>query len=230
MKPYGIHFGVGVVVLAAISILMSAWLHGAAKRVEESKAAKEGEVAVASASDVQYCSPALKTILRRVLTSCGLVKGGGSRGCQPVEAKNVAAMSGDDFNALFAPMSERAALIQYEVDKAELDEAAKALVDKTFSDQKGASYFLVVSRASPEGSVEHNRALSEARANAVLDHLKTTFNDPDLEQEVGLLWLGKEFAQLDEQFCQWKRSHAEQQCDVNQLNRSAFVAWIDCRL
>jgi outer membrane protein OmpA-like peptidoglycan-associated protein len=230
MKPYGIHFGVGVVVLAALSILMSVWLHGAAKRLDEAKAVKDGEVAVASASDVQYCSPALKAILRRVLTSCGLVKGGGSRGCQPVEAKNVAAMSGGDFNALFAPMAERAAIIEFDVDKGEIDDAARLLVDKTFSDQKGASYFLVVSRASPEGSVEHNRKLSEARAGAVLDHLKTTFNDPDLEQEVGLLWLGEEFAQLDQQFCQWKRSHMEKPCDPNQLNRSAFVAWIDCRL
>jgi len=230
MKPYGIHFGIGAVALAAVSILMSVWLHGAAKRIDEAKAVKDGEVAVASASDVKYCSPALKTILRRVLTSCGLVKGGGSRGCQPVEAKNVAAMSGGDFNALFMPMAERAAIIQFESNKADLDDAARTLVDKTFSDQKGASYFLVVSRASPEGSVEHNRKLSEERAGAVLDHLKTTFNDPDLEQEVGLLWLGEEFAQLDQQFCQWKRSHMEQECDPNQLNRSAFVAWIDCRL
>ena len=62
----------------------------------------------------------------------------------------------------------------------------------------------------------------------MLDHIKSKFNDPELEQEVGLLWLGEEFAQLDREFCQWKRSRAE--CTAADLNRSAFIAWIDCRL
>jgi len=47
---------------------------------------------------------------------------------------------------------------------------------------------------------------------------------------VGLLWLGEEFAQLDQEFCQWKRSRAEGACTTADLNRSAFIAWIDCRL
>lgn len=68
------------------------------------------------------------------------------------------------------------------------------------------------------------------RANAVLGHLKSTYNDPDLEQEVGLLWLGEEFAQLDEEFCKWNRSRSDGGCNTEELNRSAFVAWIDCRL
>ncbi len=104
------------------------------------------------------------------------------------------------------------------------------LLEKTFADQRGASYFLVVSRASPEGSAEHNRELSHHRADAVLEHIKSKFNDPELEQEVGLLWLGEEFAQLDQEFCQWKHSRAEGACTTAELNRSAFIAWIDCRL
>ena len=39
-----------------------------------------------------------------------------------------------------------------------------------------------------------------------LAHLRETFDDPDLDREVGLLWLGEEFAQLDSQFCDWRRS------------------------
>jgi hypothetical protein len=179
------------------------------------------------------------------LTSCGLVKKDQGRGCQPLEAKSVAAMSGGDFNALFHPLAARASIIQFEKDKAELDDSDRALLQRTFSDQRGASYFLVVSRASPEGSVEHNRELSEARASAVLEYLKAQFPDPDLEQEVGLLWLGEEFAQLDEEFCKWNRSNAgpaapegagaevpaeAPPCSAAELNRSAFLAWIDCRL
>jgi outer membrane protein OmpA-like peptidoglycan-associated protein len=158
-------------------------------------------------------------------------EGGGStsRGCQPLEAKKVAAMSAGDFNALFLPMAQRAGIVQFEKDKAELDAEGQALLDKVFADQRGASYFLVVSRASPEGSVEHNRVLSEKRAGAALDHLKAKYNDPDLEREVGLLWLGEEFAQLDKTFCAWNRSHPEE-CDAKTLNRSAFIAWIDCHL
>ena len=54
--------------------------------------------------------------------------------------------------------------------------------------------------------------------------------DPDLDREVGLLWLGEEFAQLDEEFCTWSRSGTGEQCSGDDLNRSAFVAWVDCRL
>jgi hypothetical protein len=169
-------------------------------------------------------------ILKRVLTSCGLASGGSSRGCQPLQARQVAAMSGGDFNALFVLLAERAAIIEFDKDSADLDVAGADLLEKTFSDRRGASYFFVVSRASPEGSAEHNRDLSRRRGSAVLDHIKAKFQDPDIDQEVGLLWLGEEFAQLDQQFCQWKRSRAGGECSAADLNRSSFIAWIDCRL
>jgi outer membrane protein OmpA-like peptidoglycan-associated protein len=147
-----------------------------------------------------------------------------------MEAKSVASMSGSDFNALFRPLADRAAIIQFDQAKADLDADAVALLDKTFSDQRGASYFFVVARSSPEGAVERNRKLSQDRAQAVLQHIKDRFNDPDLEQEVGLLWLGEEFAQLEEEYCRWARSRPDTNCGGAELNRSAFIAWIDCRL
>jgi hypothetical protein len=63
-----------------------------------------------------------------------------------------------------------------------------------------------------------------------MSHLRQTFKDPDLDKEVGLLWLGEEFAQLDEGFCDWRRSGKKNECEPEHLNRSAFVAWIDCKL
>jgi hypothetical protein len=99
-----------------------------------------------------------------------------------------------------------------------------------FADQRGASWFFVVSRSSPEGSVEHNRELSKARAEAVMTHLRAQFKDPDLDKEVGMLWLGEEFAQLETDFCAWKRSATGTSCTSEEINRSAFVAWIDCQL
>jgi len=221
-----------VVSLAALVVLcglVGAWVIGAAGRLARMQAEQEG-TAVASAADEGYCTGELKVILRRVLTSCGLVTGGAQRGCQPLQAKNVAAMSGSDFNALFLPLAERAAIIQFDQDSADLDPSAVALLDETFAAQRGASYFLVVSRASLEGPIAYNRDLSRKRASAVLDHLKTRFNDPDLEQEVGLLWLGKEYAQLDTDSCAWRRSRGSEPCTAADLNRSAFIAWIDCRL
>jgi outer membrane protein OmpA-like peptidoglycan-associated protein len=237
MNKLSLNATIAGALLLLISAMTIFFVSSADRRFQaaaEGREVKES-AAVASASDEQYCSPALKTILRRVLTSCGLVKSGGagsvssSRGCQPLEAKNVAAMSAGDFNALFLPMAQRAGIVQFEKDNADLDAAGEGLLDKVFADQRGASYFLVVSRASPEGSVQHNRALSEKRADSVLQHLKSKFKDPDLEREVGLLWLGEEFAQLDKAFCSWNRSHPEL-CDSKTLNRSAFIAWIDCHL
>ena len=162
--------------------------------------------------------------------SCGLAGNGESRGCQPVQAKNVATMSGPDFNALFLPMKDRGGIVQFELDKSELDPKALGLIDKVFADQRGASWFFIVARSSPEGSIEHNRDLSKARAQAVMNHVRGRFQDPDLDKEVGMLWLGKEYAQLDTEFCRWERSAGEGGCTSEEINRSAFIAWIDCQL
>jgi outer membrane protein OmpA-like peptidoglycan-associated protein len=217
------------------AILVGTWVGSAKGRLADAEASAaagestEPKVAVAAAANEGYCNAELKKVLRRVLLSCGLA-GGEGRGCQPVDAKNVATMAGEDFNALFLPLSDRASIIQFDKGKADLDPKDLELLDKTFADQKGASWFFVVSRASPEGSVEINREISKERAEGVMQHLRETFKDPDLDKEVGLLWLGEEFAQLDEGFCNWKRSGKTDECEPEHLNRSAFVAWIDCRL
>lgn len=224
-----IRIGVLVAALAIPAGLTGAWISSAETRLAEMEATPAEASPVAAAADVGYCSPELKKILRRVLLSCGLMSGEGARGCQPVEAKNVATMSGSDFNALFRPMKDRGGIIQFDLNKAELDADDIALVDQVFSDQRGASWFFVVARASPDGSVTHNRDLSKARAEAVMTHLRERFKDPDLDKEVGMLWLGEEFAQLEAEFCEWKRSTTGE-CKAEELNRSAFVAWIDCTL
>ena len=208
------------------------WVSSAKVRLDAKEHAQPAaaKVAVAAPSDEGYCSPALKKVLRRVLHSCGLLSGqGAARGCQPLEAKNVATMSGDDFNALFKPMRERGGIVQFDMESAELDDSDKNLIERVFSAQRGASYFFVVSRASPDGATKLNRDLSKNRAQSVMNHLRHKFQDPDLDREVGLLWLGEEFAQLDTEFCQWQRSDTGQ-CQGDNLNRSAFMAWIDCRL
>jgi hypothetical protein len=230
MVGKGTHVALALVFLLVLAVLTGVWVRGASVRAAQLAAGADSGVATASASDAGYCTGDLKKILRRVLTSCGLVQSGSSRGCQPLEARSVAAMSGGDFNSLFLPLADRAAIIQFDQDEAEIDAGALALIDKTFADQRGASYFLIVSRASPEGAVGYNRELSRKRAEAVLNHIRGKFNDPELDQEVGLLWLGEEFAQLDREFCKWARSRPDAPCTPNYLNRSAFIAWIDCRL
>ncbi len=207
------------------------WIGSANSRREQAELApEERPVAVAGAANEAYCTPELQQVLRRVLQSCGLIGAGGGRGCQPVEARTVATMAGEDFNALFLPMAQRAGIIQFDQDSADLDQGDKDLIDRVFADRRGASYFFVVSRASPEGAVEHNRELSRGRAEAAMAYLREKFNDPELDRQVGLLWLGEEFAQLEENFCAWQRSGGETECTPEDLNRSAFIAWIDCTL
>ncbi len=237
MNSVALRVVLGVACAAVPTFMAGGWVSGAGTRLAKIEAgdvvedeADGGEVAIASAADEGYCSGDLRKILRRVLQSCGLLGSGEVRGCQPVQAKNVATMTGQDFNALFLPLSQRAGIIQFERDSAELDASDSALLDKLFADQRGASYFFVVARSSPEGSVEHNRALSQRRADSVMTHLRSTFRDPDLDREVGMLWLGEEYAQLEQDFCGWSRSGAADKCKPKDINRSAFVAWIDCRL
>lgn len=225
---------IAAALLALPCALVVVWVASASNRLTESEApnANQGaaQVAVASHADEEYCTPALKQILRRVLNSCGLISSGGKRGCQPIEARNVATMSGEHFNALFIPMIKRGGIVQFDLDSSDVDNQDRELIESVFASRRGASYFLVVSRASPEGAVEHNRRLSRERAEAVLGYLQQTFQDPELERQVGLLWLGEEYAQLDPSFCRWRRSGPDAACRPEDLNRSAFIAWIDCRL
>ena len=220
-----------LLLLALPTWLVSGWESDAARRLAEAEAEPDeaSEVAIATEADEDYCTPQLRQILRRVLASCGLL-GGAGRGCQPVEARNVATMDDADFNALFVPMRERGGIVQFDRASVDLEAADVALVDRIFADRRGASYFFVVARASPDGSATVNSELSRGRAEAVMSHLESTFHDPELAQQVGLLWLGEEFAQLDPSFCSWERSGEAGACAPEDLNRSAFVAWIDCRL
>jgi outer membrane protein OmpA-like peptidoglycan-associated protein len=221
--------GAVVAAFAIPTVGVTSWVGSASDRVTDEQKVASG-TPTASAADVGYCNPELKKILRRVLLSCGLISGEGVRGCQPVQAKSVATMNGGDFNALFRPMKDRGAIVEFDQGKADLGPEDISMVDQVFSDQKGASYFFVVARASPEGSVETNREISRQRAEALMAHLRQQFNDPDLDKEVGLLWLGEEYAQLEQEFCQWRRTGDPTQCKAEQINRSAFVAWIDCTL
>jgi len=159
MNPMVLRVGLGLVLAIAPTMMAGSWVRGAGKRLAKIEAgevvaddADDGEVAIATAADEGYCNGDLRKILRRVLQSCGLLGSGEVRGCQPVQAKNVATMTGADFNALFLPLSQRAGIIQFDKDSAELDPQDTGLLDKVFADQRGASYFFVVARSSPEAA------------------------------------------------------------------------------
>jgi outer membrane protein OmpA-like peptidoglycan-associated protein len=214
--------------LAIPAIAEVGWLKQAASDLAASSSKSPAPADVASASEDAYCSADLKKVLRRVAGACGLLEAG-ARGCKPADARTVAALSGNDFNALFKPLAHRARIIQFDAEQTELDERATRSVEAAWSDQRGASFFFIVARASPDGDAELNLKLSERRAESVLGHLEQKFQDPDLKREVGLLWLGEEYAQLSSDFCGWARSR-EGDCTEKDINRSAFIAWIDCAI
>jgi hypothetical protein len=225
----GVRIAIAVVALCVPSWLVSGWLGSAEGRLLEAAGKPGPEIAVASVSEDAYCTAELKGIVRRVASACGLVDSGGTRGCQPAQAKSLAKLSGPDFNAMFLPLAKRAQLVQFDGDVSDLDAEGRVLVEQAWGEQRGASFFFVVARASPDGKAEHNEKLSRARAESVLKHLQVTFDDPDIAKEVGLLWLGEEFAQLGDEFCSWKRSRTGE-CTEKDINRSAFIAWIDCAI
>jgi outer membrane protein OmpA-like peptidoglycan-associated protein len=193
--------------------------------------ADKPKVAVADHAEAAYCTPQFKQVLERVLHSCGLAGEEGRRGCRPADVKTFASISDEDFNALFAPLKERGAVIMYDTGKEDLDAAAKKRLEDTWLERKGARYFFVVARASKSGTVDKNRALSHRRANSVMMWIKElSRDDPEVDKMVGLLWLGNEFAQLSKEYCTWPNSRTDQKCDDEAINRSAFVSWVDCRL
>ncbi len=225
---------VAVAVAAALVLVVTgavgAMVHGAKDRLEHPEESARAQVAVADDAEVAYCTPAFKEVLRRVINACGLVGTEQRRGCQPADVKTFASINGPDFNELFAPLKERGAVILFEEGSDVLDDAARKLLDGRWDDRKGARYFFVVARASKDGTTEGNRALSHKRANSVMIHLKDATQDPELDKQVGLLWLGSEFAQFDKTYCEWPNSHSDKRCTPEAINRSAFVSWVDCRL
>jgi len=204
-------------------------VHGAKTRLENPTAPVE-KVAVADDAEVAYCTPEFKTVLQRVLSACGLVGTEQRRGCQPADVKTFASINDADFNALFTPLKDRGAVILFDDNSDALDDGAKKLLEERWADRKGARYFFVVARASRDGTTEGNRALSHKRANSVLFDLHAVAPDDDLDKEVGLLWLGSEFAQLPATYCDWPNSRSGKRCTPEAINRSAFVSWVDCRL
>ncbi len=220
----------GVCLLVMVLTVYSS-VAGAAKRLADPTISEEPQVAIADHAELAYCTPQFKKVLERVLHSCGLGDDSGRRGCKPTDVKTFAEISDEDFNALFTPLKDRGAVILYKTGKYELEEEAKRLVEERFRDRRGARYFFVVARASKVGNVDKNRALSQQRANSVLFHIKDiTQDDPGLEKQVGMLWLGAEYAQFSTEYCGWTTSNPEEKCTEQAINQSALVSWIDCRL
>lgn len=227
--PGAVGVGLGVLLMLGVILGVSHTVSAAKERLVTPQAEKP-KVAIANEAEVAYCTPQFKQVLDRVLHSCGLASGGERRGCKPADVKTFASISDEDFNALFTPLKDRGGVILFDNGKDELDDAAKKLLEDRWFDRKGARYFFVVARASKSGTVDKNRALSHRRANSVMFFLKQISKDPDIEQKVGLLWLGNEFAQLSKGYCSWPSSRSNEKCTEESINRSAFVSWVDCRL
>jgi len=232
MKHAGIiGLAAGCALLATTALEVDAQVGKAAVRLKTGATeADKPKVAIANDADAPYCTPAFKQVLERVLHACGLVGADSRRGCQPADVKSLAQISDGDFNALFTPLKSRGAVIMFDDNSEKLDEGAKKLIEDLWIDRRGARYFFVVARASKTGTPDFNRALSHKRANSVLFLLSDKFKEPDLDKEVGLLWLGNEFAQLGKDYCDWNVSRDRGKCTAEAINRSAFVSWVDCQL
>jgi len=232
MKGSGIvGLSAGCVALIASVFALQGQVEAAGQRLKTGATEEpKQQVAIANDAEAPYCTPAFKQVLQRVLNACGLVGTDSRRGCQPADVKTLASISDDDFNALFTPLKDRGAVIMFDDGSEKLDEAGKKLIEELWVDRRGARYFFVVARASKTGTPELNRALSHKRANSVHFDISDKFPDPDLDKQVGMLWLGNEFAQLGPEYCQWNVSRDSKKCAAEAINRSAFVSWVDCQL
>jgi outer membrane protein OmpA-like peptidoglycan-associated protein len=232
MKHAGIvGLAAGCAIMAASALTVQAQVEKAGVRLKTGVTdAPKPKVAIANDADAPYCTPAFKTVLERVLHACGLTAADARRGCQPADVKSLAQISDDDFNALFNPLKSRGAVIMFDDGSEKLDDSGKKIIEELWQDRKGARYFFVVARASKTGTPDYNRSLSHKRANSVLFLLSDKFKDPELDKEVGLLWLGNEFAQLGKDYCEWNVSRDKKHCTAEAINRSAFVSWVDCQL
>lgn len=224
-----------VVSSAALAVglgLIVSSVSSAKSRLDSQGTKDRPAVAVAQEAEVAYCTADFKTVLERVLHSCGLSSTTDRRGCKPADIKTFAAINDTDFNSLFHPLRERGGVLMFDEGSDALDETGQKLLEERWFERKGARYFFVVARASKTGSPAQNRALSHRRANSVMFYLQKISGETEeeLNGKVGLLWLGNEYAQLSGDYCEWPRSRLQAPCGDEPINRSAFVSWVDCRL
>jgi outer membrane protein OmpA-like peptidoglycan-associated protein len=219
----------GCALLVGSGFLVHGKVQAAGVRLRTGATEERPKIAIANDAEAPYCTPAFKEVLARVIHACGLAGADSRRGCQPADVKTLASISDADFNALFTPLKDRGAVLMFDDGSEKLDEAGQKIVEEKWLDRRGARYFFVVARASKTGTPDYNRALSHKRANSVLLFVDDKFKEPDLDKQVGLLWLGNEFAQLGQEYCQWEVSRAGK-CSAEAINRSAFVSWVDCQL
>jgi outer membrane protein OmpA-like peptidoglycan-associated protein len=187
------------------------------------------KVAVADDAEAAYCTPQFKEVLQRVLFDCGLLAKG-RRGCQPADVQRLATMTDESFNALFTPLKDRGGVVMFDDGSHELDAGSKKLIEQLWERRKGARYFLIVARASKTGTRDFNQQLSHKRANSAKFHIEDHFKEKDLDKQVGMMWLGYDYAQLGTEYCKWNVSRPDKPCDQMAINRTAFVSWVDCRL
>ncbi|MEP7119499.1 MAG: hypothetical protein ABJE95_01260 [Byssovorax sp.] len=232
MKGSGIvGLSAGCVALVASVFALQGQVSAAGERLKTGATEEpKDKVAIANDAEAPYCTPPFKQVLQRVLNACGLVGADSRHGCQPADVKTLASISDEDFNALFTPLKDRGAVIMFDDGSEKLDEGGKKVIDDLWVDRRGGRYFFVVARASKTGTPDLNRALSHKRANSVLFEIGDKFKDADLDKQVGMLWLGNEFAQLGPEYCQWNVSRDPKKCAAEAINRSAFVSWVDCQL
>jgi outer membrane protein OmpA-like peptidoglycan-associated protein len=233
MKKKAVFFAfASFMLLATLLLFVRHEVVAAKERLTHRKGSQEAQqTAIADHTEAPYCTAQFKTVLQRVLNSCGLLGQESRRGCQPADVKTIASINDEDFNALFAPLAERGAILLFDDASDKLDEGAKKILQERWEERKGARYFFVVARASKTGSTDNNRTLSHRRANSVMFFLQEATHEAELDKQVGMLWLGSEYAQLGKDFCKgWTTSRPGKHCTAEALNRSAFVSWVDCRL
>lgn len=221
----------GCALLGGSAFQVHAEVRASAERLKTGAVLQEKPaVAIANHAEAPYCTPKFKEVLARVIHACGLDGGDSRRGCQPADVKTLASINDDDFNNLFIPLKDRGGVVMYDDGSEKLDDDAKKMLEDLWIDRKGARYFFILARASKTGAPDFNRSLSHKRANSALFHIGDKFKEPDLDKQVGLLWLGNEFAQLGQDYCKWNVSRKNKACTAEAINRSAFVSWVDCQL
>lgn len=221
----------GCALLAGSAFQVHAEVRASAERLRTGAVLQEKPaVAIANHAEASYCTPKFKEVLAKVIHACGLDGGDSRRGCQPADVKTLASINDDDFNNLFVPLKDRGGVIMFDDGSEKVDDEGKQMLEELWLDRKGARYFFILARASKTGAPDFNRSLSHKRANSALFHIGDKFKEPDLDKQVGLLWLGNEFAQLGQDYCKWNVSRKNKACTAEAINRSAFVSWVDCQL
>ncbi len=224
---------VAIVVLAFPVVAVVSWTGAASARLDEQEAtaSERPQAGVAQEANESYCTPELKRILRRVLRAAGSSAARAGAAASRSRRSNVATMERRRLQRAVPPDEgpRRDHPVRASVRRARRGRRdSSSIASSPISAARATSSSCRARR--PRARPSQPRAQHAARRGRDGPPRSETFNDPDLAATGRPALARRGVRPARSELLRLAPQRQRPQLRPDDLNRSAFIAWIDCRL